>query len=59
MRLTKCWRGGDILEEALVLGDEVIAGQNVAEELGVLADPISQQLLPNPGHLNQPISKVK
>jgi len=47
------------LEEALVLGDEVIVGQNVMEKLDVVADPIRQQLLPNSGHPDQPVSKVK
>ena len=53
------WRGRDTLEEALVLGDEVILGQTVMEKLDVLADPIHQQLVPNPAHPDQPVSKVK
>jgi clan AA aspartic protease len=53
------WHGRDTLEEALVLGDEVILGQTVMEKLDVLADPVRLQLVPNPAHPDQPVSKVK
>ncbi len=53
------WQGRDTLEEALVLGDEVILGQTVLEKLDVLADCARQQLVPNPAHPDQPVSKVK
>ena len=53
------WQGRDTLEEALVLGDEVILGQTVLEKLDVLADCVRQQLVPNPAHPDQPVSKVK
>ncbi|MGK7873516.1 MAG: clan AA aspartic protease [Xenococcaceae cyanobacterium] len=53
------WEGRDTLEEALVLGDEVIIGQTVLEKLDVLADCANQRLVPNPAHPDQPVSKVK
>ncbi|HAG09255.1 MAG TPA: clan AA aspartic protease [Desulfotomaculum sp.] len=51
--------GRDTLEEALVLGDEVIIGQTVLEKLGLFVDCINQRLVPNPAHPDQPVSKVK
>jgi clan AA aspartic protease len=51
--------GRDTLEEALVLGDEVIIGQTVLEKLDLFVDCINQRLLPNPAHPDQPVSKVK
>jgi clan AA aspartic protease len=49
----------DTLEEALVLGDEVLIGQTVLEKLDLLADCANRRLVPNPAHPNQPVSKVK
>ena len=51
--------GRDTLEEALVLGDEVLIGQTVLEKLDLLADCANNQLIPNPAHPDQPVSKVK
>lgn len=51
--------GRDTLEEALVLGDEVLLGQTVLEKLDLLADCANQRLIPNPEHPDQPVSKVK
>jgi clan AA aspartic protease len=51
--------GRDTLEEALVLGDEVLIGQTVLEKLDLLADCANRQLVPNPAHPDQPVSKVK
>jgi hypothetical protein len=48
--------GRDTLEEALVLGDEVLIGQTVLEKLDLLADCANRRLLPNP---DQPVTKVK
>lgn len=53
------WEGRDTLEEALVLGDEVILGQTVLEKLDVLADCARQRLVPNPEHPDQPVSKIR
>jgi hypothetical protein len=51
--------GRDTLEEALVLGDEVLIGQTVLEKLDLLADCANQRVVPNPAHPDQPVSKVK
>ncbi|MBI2192642.1 MAG: clan AA aspartic protease [Planctomycetes bacterium] len=51
--------GRDTLEEALILGDEVLLGQTVLEKLDLLADSANRRLLPNPAHPDQPVSKVK
>lgn len=51
--------GRDTLEEALVLGDEVIIGQTVLEKLDLLVDCVARRLVPNPAHPDQPVSKVK
>ena len=51
--------GRDTLEEALVLGNEVLIGQTVLEKLDLLADCANNQLIPNPAHPDQPVSKVK
>lgn len=53
------WEGRDTLEEALVLGDEVIIGQTVLEKLDLFVDCINNRLVPNPAHPDQPVSKVK
>jgi hypothetical protein len=51
--------GRDTLEEALVLGNEVLIGQTVLEKLDLLADCANRRLVPNPAHPDQPVSKVK
>jgi predicted aspartyl protease len=51
--------GRDTLEEALVLGDEVLIGQTVLEKLDLLADCAGRRLIPNPAHPDQPVTKVK
>ncbi len=51
--------GRDTLEEALVLGDEVLIGQTVLEKLDLLADCANSRLVPNPAHPDQPVSMVK
>ena len=52
-------QGRDTLEEALVLGDEVLIGQTVLEKLDLLADCAGRRVFPNPAHPDQPVSKVK
>jgi clan AA aspartic protease len=49
----------DTLEEALVLGDEVLIGQTVLEKTDVIVDCNSQRVRPNPAHPDQPVTKVK
>ena len=51
--------GRDTLEEALVLGDEVLIGQTVLEKLDLFVDSRGRWLVPNPAHPDQPITKVK
>jgi clan AA aspartic protease len=51
--------GRDTLDEALVLGDEVLLGQTVLEKLDLFVDCAGQRLVPNPAHPDQPVSKVK
>ncbi|HEY0546631.1 MAG TPA: hypothetical protein VGC91_14730 [Pyrinomonadaceae bacterium] len=51
--------GRDTLEEALVLGDEVLIGQTVLEKLDLQVDCARQKLVPNPAHPDQPVTKVK
>jgi len=51
--------GRDTLEEALVLGDEVLIGQTVLEKLDLLVDCANHQLMANPAHPDQPVTKVK
>ena len=53
------WDGRDTLEEALVLGDEVLIGQTVLEKLDLLVDCVNQRLITNPAHPDQPVSKIK
>ena len=51
--------GRDTLEEALVLGDEVLIGQTVLEKLDLFVDCQRRRLVPNPAHPDQPVRKVK
>ena len=51
--------GRKTLEEALVLGDEVLIGQTVLEKTDLFVDCQRQRLIPNPAHPDQPVSKVK
>jgi clan AA aspartic protease len=51
--------GRDTLEEALVLGDEVLIGQTVLEKLDLLVDCTNRRVIPNPAHPDQPVTKVK
>jgi hypothetical protein len=47
------------LRDAVVVGDEVIIGQTVLEELDFFVDCINQRLIPNPAHPDQPVTKMK
>ena len=47
------------VEEALVLGDEVLIGQTILEKLDLFVDCAGQRLVPNPAHPDQAVSKVK
>ncbi len=47
------------LENAMVLGDEVMIGQTALEKLDLFVDCVNQRLVPNPAHPDQPVSKIK
>src|SRR5262245_25204078 len=47
------------VEEALVLGDEVIIGQTILEKTDLYVDCRQKRFLPNPAHLDQPVLQVK
>ena len=51
--------GRDTIEEALILGDEVLIGQTALEKLDLFVDSRRRRLAPNPAHPDQPITKVK
>lgn len=51
--------GREELEDAMVLGDEVLIGQTALEKLDLVVDCHGQRLIPNPAHPDQPVSKVK
>lgn len=47
------------IDDALILGDEVLIGQTVLEKLDLLADCPNQRLVPNPAHPDQPVLKIR
>jgi clan AA aspartic protease len=51
--------GRDTLEEAFVLGDEVLIGQTVLEKLDLLADCARRRVTPHPDRPNQPVLKIR
>jgi clan AA aspartic protease len=51
--------GRDTIEEAPILGDEVLIGQTVLEKLDLFVDSRRRRLVPNPAHPDQPITKVE
>jgi len=51
--------GRDTVEEALILGDEVLIGQTVLEKLDLLADCAGRRLAPHPDRPNQPVAVVR
>lgn len=52
-------QGREEMENALVLGDEVLIGQTALEKLDMMVDCVNHRLVPNPAHPDQPVSKVK
>jgi clan AA aspartic protease len=52
-------QGRDTIEEALVLGDQVLIGQTVLEKLDLLADCAGRRLMPNPDRPNQPVIMIR
>lgn len=51
--------GRRTVEDAMVLGDEVLIGQTVLETLDFHVDCANQRLIPNPAHPDQAVNKVK
>jgi clan AA aspartic protease len=51
--------GRHTVEEALVLGDEVIVGQTILEKTDLYVDCRQKRLLPNPAHPDQSALQVK
>ncbi len=51
--------GRRTLDEAVVLGDEVILGQTVLEKMDLRVDCREHRLIPNPAHPDQPVVKIK
>jgi clan AA aspartic protease len=51
--------GRHTVEEALVLGDEVIVGQTIPEKTDLYVDCRQKRLLPNPAHPDQSVLQVK
>lgn len=51
--------GRHTVEEALVLGDEVIIGQTILEKTDLFVDCRQRHLLPNPAHPDQSVLQVK
>ncbi|MBM2814298.1 MAG: hypothetical protein HW421_1060 [Ignavibacteria bacterium] len=47
------------MEEAFVIGDEVLIGQTVLEKMDLLVDCNTQKLIGNPKHPEGPVSKIK
>jgi hypothetical protein len=51
--------GRHTIEEALVLGDEVILGHTILEKTDLNVDCRGQRLLPNPAHPDQTVITLK
>ena len=51
--------GRRTVEDAMVLGDEVLIGQTVLETLDLHVDCANQRIIPNPAHPDQAVNKVK
>lgn len=50
--------GRDTLDEAFVLGNDILIGQTVLEKLDLLADCARQRLIPNPAHPDGPVNRI-
>ncbi|MDX2243300.1 MAG: hypothetical protein NW224_21680 [Leptolyngbyaceae cyanobacterium bins.302] len=51
--------GRSTVDEALVVGDEILIGQVILEKLDLLADCRNQQLIPNPANPDYPVAVIK
>jgi clan AA aspartic protease len=50
--------GRDALDDALVLGDEVLIGQTALEKMDLHVDCNNRRLIPNPRHPDQQVIRV-
>ena len=50
--------GRETIEEAIVLGDDVLIGQTVLEKLDLVVDCHGRRLIQNPRHPDGPVSRV-
>jgi predicted aspartyl protease len=50
--------GRTTVDDAMVLGDEVLIGQTVLEKLDLFVDCQGQRLVPNPAHPDQAVNRV-
>jgi clan AA aspartic protease len=50
--------GRDAIDEALVLGDEILIGQTALEKMDLHVDCNNRRLIPNPAHPDQPVIRV-
>ncbi|NJM22428.1 MAG: clan AA aspartic protease [Richelia sp. SM1_7_0] len=53
------WENLETLDEALVVGNEVLIGQVILEKLDLLVDCKNQRLIPNPEHPDYPVAMIK
>lgn len=51
--------GRRAIKETLVLGNEVLIGQTILEEMDLLVDCLNRRVIGNPAHPDQPVFKVK
>jgi clan AA aspartic protease len=51
--------GRKTIDEALIVGNEVLIGQVILEKLDLLVDCKNQRLIPNPEHPNYPLAMIK
>ncbi len=56
--LIEC-QGRETVDEALVVGDEVMLGQVILEKLDLLVDCKNQRLIPNPVNPDYPVAIIK
>ncbi len=49
----------EALEDAYVLGDEVLIGQTLLETMDLLVDCQHRRVIANPAHPDQPVNKLK
>lgn len=56
--LLEC-QGRNTVDEALVVGDEILIGQVILEKLDLLVDCKNQRLIPNPAHPDYPVTYIR